>query len=68
MSRRRPPAPAADALDADLARWRADPCAFIRDVLIDPETEAPFTLYPAQERFLRAALTGCRKDYRGEVH
>src|SRR5439155_7051942 len=31
--------------------------AFIREVLRDPETGAPFVLYPAQERFLRKALT-----------
>ena len=39
------------------ARWVRDPCAFIREVLINPETGKPFELYPAQERFLRAALT-----------
>src|SRR5438309_189828 len=33
------------------------PVEFIRDVLRDPETGAPFVLYPAQERFLREALT-----------
>ena len=40
-----------------LARWRADPVAFIREVLRDPETKAPFALYPAQERFLREGFT-----------
>ena len=39
------------------ARWLKDPCAFIRDVLIDYETGKPFELYPAQVRFLREALT-----------
>jgi phage terminase large subunit-like protein len=39
------------------ARWVRDPCVFIREVLINPETGKPFELYPAQERFLRAALT-----------
>jgi phage terminase large subunit-like protein len=39
------------------ARWRRDPIAFIREVLIDPETGRPFELYPAQERFLREAFT-----------
>lgn len=38
-------------------RWRTDPVAFIREVLIDPETGAPFELYPAEVEFLRAALT-----------
>src|SRR5438067_12224919 len=42
---------------AALARWRADPVAFVREVLRDPETGQPFVLYPAQERFLREALT-----------
>src|SRR5439155_5210155 len=34
-----------------------DPVAFIREVLVDPETGEPFVLYEAQERFLREALT-----------
>jgi hypothetical protein len=42
---------------SDIARWRSDPVAFITEVLIDPETGEPFTLYAAQERFLREALT-----------
>lgn len=41
---------------ATLARWKADPVAFIDEVLIDPETGWPFALYEAQKRFLRAAL------------
>lgn len=40
-----------------LKRWKRDPIAFIREVLINPETDKPFELYPAQERFLRAAFT-----------
>jgi phage terminase large subunit-like protein len=47
---------AADRLSAKLLRWRADPVAFIREVLMNPETKHPFDLYPAQERFLREAL------------
>jgi phage terminase large subunit-like protein len=39
-----------------LAKWKTDPVAFIREVLINPETGKPFELYPAQERFLREAL------------
>jgi hypothetical protein len=42
---------------AALTRWRADPVAFVREVLVDPETGLPFVLYPSQERFLREALT-----------
>jgi phage terminase large subunit-like protein len=38
-------------------RWKRDPIAFIRGVLIDPETGRPFELYPAQEQFLREAFT-----------
>ncbi len=44
-------------LNKAFARWRKDPCAFIREALIDPETGKPFVLYAAQERFLREALT-----------
>lgn len=40
-----------------LQRWRNDPVAFIRGVLVNPETGKPFELYPAQERFLREAFT-----------
>jgi len=42
---------------ARLATWKRDPIAFIREVLVDPETNRAFELYPAQERFLRKALT-----------
>ena len=31
--------------------------AFIREVLVNPETGQPFKLYPAQERFLREGFT-----------
>lgn len=40
-----------------LIRWQRDPVAFVADVLIDPETDAPFTLYPAEIIFLQRALT-----------
>src|SRR5215470_10955096 len=33
-----------------------DIISFARDVLVDPETNRPFVLYPAQERFLREAF------------
>ena len=38
-------------------RWRSDPVAFVREVLVNPETGQPFELYPAQEQFLREGLT-----------
>ena len=38
-------------------RWRADPAAFVREALIDPETGRPFELYPEEERFLREGFT-----------
>jgi phage terminase large subunit-like protein len=38
-------------------RWRADPAAFVREALINPETGQPFELYSAEERFLREAFT-----------
>jgi hypothetical protein len=40
-----------------IARWKRDAIAFVREVLVNPETGKPFELYPAQERFLREALT-----------
>lgn len=42
---------------SQLAIWRSDPIAFIRDFCRNPETGQAFELYPAQERFLREALT-----------
>lgn len=39
-----------------LARWKSDPVKFITEALINPETNKPFELYPAQVRFLREAL------------
>jgi phage terminase large subunit-like protein len=45
------------ALSAEaIARWRQDPAAFIEEVLADPETKRPFTLYPEQKTFLRHAF------------
>jgi len=44
-------------MKAKLAAWKKDPVRFITEVLIDPETGSRFVLYPAQERFLREALT-----------
>jgi hypothetical protein len=40
-----------------IGRWKSDPIAFVREVLINPETGQPFELYPEQERFFREALT-----------
>jgi phage terminase large subunit-like protein len=40
-----------------IARWKRDPIAFVKEVLINPETGQPFQLYPEQERFFREALT-----------
>lgn len=42
--------------DAALERWRADPVAFIQEVLRDPETKQSFILYPEQIAFLREAF------------
>jgi hypothetical protein len=38
-------------------RWRSDPCAFITEVLRDPETGQPFELFPGQAEFIRHAYT-----------
>ena len=35
-----------------LSRWQRDPCAFIEEVLINPETGKPFKLLPAERDFL----------------
>jgi len=45
------------ATSPDVERYRADPIAFIKDFLRDPETGKPFVLYPAEELFLSTALT-----------
>lgn len=45
----------AEALDA-LAHWRADPAAFIEQVMVDPETGQPFVLLPAECAFLEHAF------------
>jgi phage terminase large subunit-like protein len=39
-----------------LARWRADPIAFIQQVMIDPETRKPFVLLGAEREFLKHAF------------
>ena len=39
-----------------LARWRADPIAFIEQVLIDPNTKKPFVLLNAEREFLKHAF------------
>lgn len=39
-----------------VARWRADPVAFIEQVLIDPETGRPFVLLRAERKFLKYAF------------
>ncbi len=41
---------------AALIRWRADPVAFVREALVDPETGEPFEMYSEQRHFLREAL------------
>jgi len=40
-----------------LRRWRRDPTAFIKEVLVDPDTGKSFKLHPAQGQFLCEALT-----------
>ena len=40
----------------DLARWRADPIAFIEEVLIDPGTKKPFVLLEVEREFLKHAF------------
>jgi phage terminase large subunit-like protein len=63
---------AAAALDAaSLARWRADPIAFIEEVLHDPETRKPYRLLPAERAFLEHAFqtdAGGRLKYPEQVY
>jgi phage terminase large subunit-like protein len=40
-----------------LARWRANPIAFVEEVLINPETKKPFALLEAEVMFLTHAFT-----------
>jgi phage terminase large subunit-like protein len=39
-----------------VSRWRADPIAFIEEVIINPETKTPFVLHEAERSFLRHAF------------
>ena len=39
-----------------LHRWRAAPTSFVEEVLIDPETNRPFVLLPAERQFLAHAF------------
>ena len=51
-------------LDAQaLRRYRADPVAFVEEMLVSPETGSPYVLVDAQRAFLREALR-LRKDGR----
>jgi phage terminase large subunit-like protein len=43
-------------LTDQFTRWRSDPAAFIEEVLIDPETGAPFVLNDAERAFLAQAF------------
>ncbi len=40
-----------------ISTWKGDPVAFIREVLINPETNEAFELYEEERRFLCEALT-----------
>jgi Phage Terminase len=40
-----------------LARYRADPAAFVEECLVNPETGKPYVLLDAEREFLRHALT-----------
>jgi phage terminase large subunit-like protein len=41
----------------NVERWRKDPVAWVQEVLINPETGAPFELYPAEVEFIRRGFT-----------
>jgi Phage Terminase len=42
--------------DKTLEHWRANPAEFIERILINPETNRPFELLPAEREFLKYAL------------
>jgi phage terminase large subunit-like protein len=44
-------------LATNIKRWRADPCAIVRDFLRDPRTNRPYVLFPQQERLIREEFT-----------
>ena len=54
MTRRRRQQQAARAFSLD--DYRANPAQFIAEILIDPETRAPFQLLPAERAFLNHAF------------
>ena len=41
---------------AQLKRWQRDPCAFIETQLVDPVTNKPFVLLPAERAFIERAF------------
>lgn len=43
-------------MQKQVERWRSDPIAFITEVLVDPQTGAPFSLYAEQRTFLKNAF------------
>jgi hypothetical protein len=43
--------------DTSLDRWRQNPCAFIEQFLVDPETRKPYKLLPAERLFLQHMFT-----------
>jgi hypothetical protein len=49
---------------AHLAKWRKNPTRFIQEVMIDPETDKPYKLLPAERTFLRFAF---KTDRRGKL-
>jgi hypothetical protein len=53
-----------DAHPDDFDSWRADPAAFIEDVLRDPETGERFVLNASQRAFLKHAF---KRDAQGRL-
>jgi phage terminase large subunit-like protein len=42
--------------DNSFERWRRDPCSFITEIIVDPETGLPFQLLPAEREFFKHAF------------
>jgi phage terminase large subunit-like protein len=51
------PTPAERRLDADIARWRADPVAFAHEHFVIADTRRPIELQPHQQQIVRALFT-----------
>ena len=45
-----------DGLDQSIERWQRDPCSFVEEVMVNPETGQPYVLLPAERVFMQHAF------------